>query len=217
MRSRRRSPCQQTEVSRAPLADEWVEDCWSISSRSKAPQCRAEGFALSCRLEWARTATTNRLWTSRQRGRHHPAWLTRDRAHRSYRHLCGNFPVRRERAACFYGRGSVDAKGPLATFRAAAAQAKISPDIRLICDRRDPKKNPRQSRRTPCHDAVNPEVCVIGEAVAVGSRHTRLQRENADFVEWRGDLGHSARAGGDGAELAFAYWAASPRLLGEVK
>ena len=43
----------------------------------------------------------------------------------------GDIPVRLE-GGCLYGRGTVDAKGPLATFIVAAARAELAPGTRLV-------------------------------------------------------------------------------------
>ena len=74
----------------------------------------------------------------------------------------GNFPVRRE-GDLLYGRGSVDAKGSLATFAASAAQANLAPDIRLIVIGAVEEEAVSSKGARYAAGQYQPELCIIGE------------------------------------------------------
>jgi LysW-gamma-L-lysine carboxypeptidase len=117
----------------------------------------------------------------------------------------GNFPVRRE-GDLLYGRGSVDAKGSLATFAAAAVQANLSPDIRLIVIGAVEEEAASSKGARFAATQYQPELCVIGEPsnwdrITLGYKGRLLIEWN-----WRGDLGHSAGQTATAGELAFCYW-----------
>ncbi len=116
-----------------------------------------------------------------------------------------NFPVRRE-GRLLYGRGSVDAKAPLCTFAAAAAQANVDPDVRLIVIGATEEEAPSSKGAHFAATQYQPEVCVIGEPsqwdrITLGYKGRLL----LDWT-WHGDLGHSAGQMATAGELAFAYW-----------
>lgn len=117
----------------------------------------------------------------------------------------GNFPTRRE-DRLFYGRGSVDAKGPLCTFAAAAAQAKVSPDIRLIVIGATEEEAPSSRGAKYAMTQFQPEVCVIGEPSQWDRVTLGYKGKMKIAWKWRGDLGHSAGQVATAAELAFDYW-----------
>jgi [amino group carrier protein]-lysine/ornithine hydrolase len=105
-----------------------------------------------------------------------------------------------------YGRGAVDAKGPLCTFAAAGAQAILPPDVRLIVVGAVEEECP--TSKGARHIAANyrPELCIIGEPsnwdrITLGYKGRLL----LDWT-WRGGLGHSAGQIDTPAERAVAYW-----------
>jgi LysW-gamma-L-lysine carboxypeptidase len=117
----------------------------------------------------------------------------------------GNFPVRRE-GRLLYGRGSVDAKAPLCTFAAAAAQARIAPDVRLIVIGAVEEEAPTSKGAHFAVTQYQPELCIIGEPsqwdrITLGYKGRLLLEWN-----WRGDLGHSAGQAATAGEHAFCYW-----------
>jgi LysW-gamma-L-lysine carboxypeptidase len=105
-----------------------------------------------------------------------------------------------------HGRGSVDAKGPLATLALAAAQVEPPPHVRLVVvgaveEESATSKGARQIARD-----FTADFCVIGEpsgtnAITLGYKG-RLLAE-ADFVT---DMGHSAGPQPSAPELAAAFW-----------
>lgn len=117
----------------------------------------------------------------------------------------GVVPVRIE-GRTLYGRGSVDAKGALCTFAAAAAQAAIADDITLIVIGAV-EEEARSSKGA--HFAVTqyqPHACIIGEPshwdrITLGYKGRLLLT-----WEWEGALAHSASTVSSPPEHAFAYW-----------
>ena len=116
-----------------------------------------------------------------------------------------SFPVRCDERR-LYGRGAVDAKGALCTFAAAAAQAQISPDVRLIVVGAVEEECPTSAGARHIAANYQPAACIIGEPsqwdrITLGYKG-RLLIE----WEWRGSLGHSAGQAATPAERAFAAW-----------
>jgi LysW-gamma-L-lysine carboxypeptidase len=117
----------------------------------------------------------------------------------------GSFPVRRE-GSLLYGRGAVDAKGPLATFAAAGSQAQLAPDVRLVVIGAVEEEAASSKGAHYAAEQYQPELCMIGEPsqwdrITLGYKGRLLVEWN-----WRGDLGHSAGQAATAGELAFCYW-----------
>ncbi len=107
-----------------------------------------------------------------------------------------------------YGRGSVDAKGPLCTFAVAALHARehLPAGVRLIVIGAVEEE---ASTSAGAHYAVNeytPRLCFIGEP-SNWDRMT-LGYKGRLLLEWtwEGDFTHSAGDVPTAAERAFAYW-----------
>lgn len=117
----------------------------------------------------------------------------------------GRIPVRIEDGK-LYGRGSVDAKGPLATFVLAAARARLAPGVTLtvvgaVEEESATSKGARFIAQRPA-----PEACLIGEpsgwdALTLGYKGRCLVDLHAAQ-----DGGHSAGPTGAVAERATAFW-----------
>lgn len=119
----------------------------------------------------------------------------------------GYIPVRRDGDA-LYGRGAVDAKGPLAAFILAAAQ--VAPDLgnaRLMVVGAVQEEGPSLGARHLARTMPTPYCCIIGEPS--GSDAITLGYKGAQPVDYSLTLptGHSAgpRAGPP-AEAAVAFW-----------
>ncbi len=116
----------------------------------------------------------------------------------------GSVPVRVEGRE-LYGRGSVDAKGSLATFAVAAAAVDLPPDTRLIViGATDEESGSRGARHIL--DRYRPVLCIIGEP----SRWDRITLGYKGYLalewSWRGPLAHSAGPAPSPAEVAVDAW-----------
>jgi LysW-gamma-L-lysine carboxypeptidase len=120
----------------------------------------------------------------------------------------GVVPIRREGVDghLLYGRGSVDAKGPLATFVVAAARAKLPPGVRLVVIGATDEEG--VSSRGARYNATQfkPDLCIIGEpshwdGVTLGYKGRLL-------VEYRltRPCSHSAGPGPSAPELVSSWW-----------
>lgn len=117
----------------------------------------------------------------------------------------GNPPVHQV-DRLLYGRGTVDAKGPLATFAVAAAQAQLPPNVRVIVV--GAVEEEAASSKGARHIAAQfqPAACIIGEP-SNWDRIT-LGYKGRLLLDWRwtGPLAHSAGPTLSPAEEAVAYW-----------
>jgi len=117
----------------------------------------------------------------------------------------GQLPVHVD-GRLLYGRGSVDAKGPLCAFAAAGARAQLPDSVRLIVIGAVEEEAASSKGARYAAAQYRPEVCVIGEP----SRWDRITlgykgRLLIDW-RWRGPLAHSAGPIPSPAERAVAYW-----------
>ncbi|MGE0712544.1 MAG: [LysW]-lysine hydrolase [Planctomycetota bacterium] len=117
----------------------------------------------------------------------------------------GEVPIRRC-GDLLYGRGTVDAKGPLATFVAAAARAGARPGWTLTVVGAVEEEAPTSKGARHVAPLWRPEACVIGEpsgwdAVTLGYKG-RLLCE----YRYRQGLAHSAGASRSAAELGVSFW-----------
>ncbi|MCA8924452.1 MAG: [LysW]-lysine hydrolase [Planctomycetes bacterium] len=119
----------------------------------------------------------------------------------------GEVPIRIEDGQ-LYGRGSVDAKGPLASFVCGVARATVAPEWSVIVVGAVEEEAPSSKGARFAKDQYAPELCVIGEpsdwdAVTLGYKGRLL----VDF-SLRHAIGHSAGPEQSAAELGCAFWAA---------
>ena len=117
----------------------------------------------------------------------------------------GQIAVRRE-GSLLYGRGTVDAKGPLAAFTCAAARAAPRPDLRVIVVGAVEEEAATSKGERALLDRLQPDAVIIGEPsgwtrITVGYKGRllldyRLERE----------LGHTAGPQTGVCEEAVAFW-----------
>jgi [amino group carrier protein]-lysine/ornithine hydrolase len=116
------------------------------------------------------------------------------------------FPAVRREGRLLYGRGSVDAKGPLATFAVATLRAELPENMRVIVIGAVEEEAASSKGAHFAATQFQPRVCVIGEP----SRWDRitLGYKGRLLIEWQwhGALAHSAGPALSPAEQAVAYW-----------
>lgn len=119
----------------------------------------------------------------------------------------GFIDVRRE-GNLLYGRGAVDAKGPLATFVAAAAQAGANGDKRIVVVGAVEEEAATSKGARFLLDKLAPDAVIIGEpshwnCVTTGYKGRLL----AQYTLSR-EIGHTAGPDASACEEAFAFWRA---------
>ena len=115
------------------------------------------------------------------------------------------FPDVRMDGRALYGRGTVDAKGPLSTFAIAARRAHLPPDVQVVVIGAVEEEASSRGARAVAQ-RFQPELCVIGEP-SQWDRIT-LGYKGRLIIDWRweGALAHSAGQALSPAERAVAYW-----------
>ena len=105
-----------------------------------------------------------------------------------------------------YGRGAVDAKGPLCAFAVAARRARLNGDVRVIVAGavEEEAATSKGARHIAAHH--RPHYCIIGEPshwerITLGYKGRLL----LDW-HWEGGLAHSAADAPSPAERAVNYW-----------
>ncbi|RMG10132.1 MAG: [LysW]-lysine hydrolase [Planctomycetota bacterium] len=117
----------------------------------------------------------------------------------------GEVPVRRE-GRLLYGRGSVDAKGPLAAFVAAASRAGARAGWTVTVVGAVEEEAPTSKGARHVAPLWRPEACVIGEPS--GSRAVTLGYKGRLLVDYRHaqGTGHSAGPGESAPTVGVAFW-----------
>ena len=116
------------------------------------------------------------------------------------------FPPVRSEGRKLYGRGTVDAKGPLCTFAVAAQRAQLGEDLRIVVIGAVEEEAATSRGARHALKQHQPDYCVIGEPshwdrITLGYKGRLL----LDW-RWEGGLAHSASDSPSPAERAVAYW-----------
>lgn len=119
--------------------------------------------------------------------------------------VSGEIPLRRE-GSLLYGRGAVDAKGPLATFVAAAARAGAQKGKRIVVVGAVEEEAATSKGARFLLDKLQPDAVIIGEpsgwdALTVGYKGRLL----ADYALSQ-PVGHTAGPETAVTEMAVAFW-----------
>lgn len=116
----------------------------------------------------------------------------------------GFIPIRLQDGQ-LYGRGAVDAKGPLATFILAAARAGPLPDKRIVVVGVVEEETASKGARYLLGD-FSPQVVVIGEPS--GWQHVTLGYKGRLLVTYRlaAPMRHSTVQGPSASERAVGFW-----------
>ena len=117
----------------------------------------------------------------------------------------GVVPVRIENGKLF-GRGSVDAKGPLATFIAAAARVGTLPGKRIVVVGATEEETASSKGARHATRSFSPSSCVIGEPS--GTRGVTLAYKGRTVLAYEAwaDATHSASQSGSILEEGVAFW-----------
>ncbi|MCY3797472.1 MAG: [LysW]-lysine hydrolase [Chloroflexi bacterium] len=116
------------------------------------------------------------------------------------------FPPVRQEGRLLYGRGAVDAKGPLCAFAVAACRARLPEDLQVIVIGAVEEEAATSRGAHYALSQYQPESCVIGEPsqwdrITLGYKGRLL----LDW-HWEGGLSHSAGEAPSPAERALTYW-----------
>lgn len=105
-----------------------------------------------------------------------------------------------------YGRGAVDAKGPLSVFAAAARRAHLHEGVRVIVIGAVEEEAASSKGAHYALTQYRPELCIIGEPS--GWDRITLGYKGRLLIDWHweGPLAHSAGPVRSPAEEAVAYW-----------
>ncbi len=106
----------------------------------------------------------------------------------------------------FFGRGSVDAKGPLAAMTIAAARARLAPGVRVVVIGAVEEESASSKGARHAATCFQPDLCVIGEpsgwdAYTIGYKGRLL----VDYT-FEQDEGHWAGQRVAAGETAIAWW-----------
>ncbi len=117
----------------------------------------------------------------------------------------GVVPVRIEDGK-LYGRGSVDAKGPLATFVRAVAESEPAPGVTLMVIGAVEEECATSRGARFVAPLLQPEVCIIGEPSGWDALTLGYKGRLVVHLDFAADCGHSAGPVGALSEVAADLW-----------
>lgn len=117
----------------------------------------------------------------------------------------GEISVRQENNK-IYGRGAVDAKGPLASFVCAGAEAKIHPDWRITVIGAVGEEGDSRGTKYLCSSHPAPEMVIIGEPS--GWEGITLAYKGSFWVQAviQQPVSHTASYIGSACDQVFSFW-----------
>jgi [amino group carrier protein]-lysine/ornithine hydrolase len=118
----------------------------------------------------------------------------------------GEIPVRIENGV-LHGRGSVDAKGPLAAMLAAAARTRL-PGVRVRVVGAVGEETPHSPGARFIAPRLRPDACIIGEPSHVDGATLGYKGRLVMTATVRSECGHSAAPHGSPADAVIAFWTA---------
>lgn len=118
----------------------------------------------------------------------------------------GNIPVRIDEEGRLHGRGTVDAKGPLATFVVAGAQATLQPGTRLVVIGATEEESATSRGARFAREQYQPDFCIIGEPS--GWEGITLGYKGRVLLDYslRQEMGHTAGPVTSVGETAVSFW-----------
>lgn len=119
--------------------------------------------------------------------------------------VAGEVPVRREDGK-LYGRGSVDAKGPLATFVAATARATIPPGWQVVVIGAVEEEYATSKGANFAARQYHPQMCVIGEPSAWDRITLGYKGRLLLHYHLRQPMAHTAGQAASAPEIAVDFW-----------
>ncbi|MFO0786138.1 MAG: [LysW]-lysine hydrolase [Phycisphaerales bacterium] len=118
----------------------------------------------------------------------------------------GEIEVRRQ-GDILFGRGTVDAKGPLAAFTMAAARAELPPGVRVRVIGAVEEEIATSKGARFAAEAYRPYACIIGEPSSVNGITLGYKGRLLATARIRSDSSHSAGPEPTASEIAFRLWA----------
>jgi LysW-gamma-L-lysine carboxypeptidase len=116
------------------------------------------------------------------------------------------FPTVAERAGKLYGRGAVDAKGPLAAFAVAAALVGPRPGWRIVVAGAVEEEAATSKGARYLAKRRRPDMVIIGEPTGWQRMTLGYKGRLLADVEFQRMISHTAGPATSAPEMAFAYW-----------
>ena len=128
----------------------------------------------------------------------------------------GGNPEVRQEGRLLFGRGTVDAKGPLSAFAVSAANATLPSDIRIIVIGAVEEEAASSKGARHIATSFNPEACVIGEPSQWDRITLGYKGRLVINWSWRGPLAHSAGVTMSPGEHAVDYWQQVQQIVAQI-